>query len=345
MTVGDTVRVRIVREDIDTTAPLFAVAGKSSNPQFQVIDPPNGGPLPSSGEFKIKAVDDNLTPQKLEIRLGSKTGPVLAEASPHIFSPFTLNITPHLVRLSRSATAPGAGVFPTLDGTPLETVLDQLFDMARAIWRPAAIKFNVGAVVKHELLGCQFDDRSSLGDESEVGSERHIVTLGHKKKTCNIYFVMEMTNKLGIGVNRDAMPSENFQNPAILVASRGTVVTGANGFNFTRPSTGPAIFQEVGNDLAHEIGHFLTLVHADDQHGTGPPDTYNRRHLMHANNPLGSADISTAGEPRFDDIGYGMAGTQGHRGCLLTLKKHPEHKTNPDVLNARKRIKDAANLF
>jgi len=347
MMLGDTVRIRVTRDDIDAGAPLFAVAGASGNPQFRVAAPVGGGPLPAGGEFKLEAIDDNLTPQKLEIRLGSATGQVVAEASPHIFSPLTLNITPHIVRLSKSGTAPGAGVFPSINGSPLESVLDQLFDVARTIWRPAGVKFNVGPAVKHELLGTQNDDRSSLGNESEIGSERHIIIQGHKKKTCNIYFVVEMTDKLGIGIRPDTRPLANFQNPAIIVAIRGTLVTGPNGFQFTRPSTGAGLFQEIGNDLSHEIGHFVNLEHADNVHGTGPPDTYNRRHLMHANNPLGNATPASATGPRFNDIGYGLTktGGQGHRGCLLTLKQHPTHNTNPDVINARRRLKDPKKLF
>jgi len=347
MMLDESVRVRVTRDDMDAGAPLFAVAGASANPQFTVTDPVGGGPLPPSGEFTLKAIDDNLTPQKLEIRLGSATGPVVAEASPHIFSPLTLNITPHIVRLSKATTGAGAGVFPTINGSPLESVLDQLFDVARAVWRPAGIKFNIGTVEKHELLKCQNDDRTSLGNESEIGSERHLILQKHKKSTCNIYFVVEMTNKLGIGVRPDTQPLENFKNPAVIVAIRGTLVTGTNGFQFTRPSTGAGLFQEIGNDVSHEIGHFVSLEHADNVHGTGPPDTYNRRHLMHANNPLGNANLATAGAPRFDDIGYGLTtpGGQGHRGCLLTLKQHPKHNTNPDITHARARVKNPKKLF
>src|SRR3954470_18330598 len=58
ITVGDTVRVKVVREDLDTTAPLFVTAATSSNPQVEITGPSAGGPLPSDGIFSIHARAD-----------------------------------------------------------------------------------------------------------------------------------------------------------------------------------------------------------------------------------------------------------------------------------------------
>jgi len=54
---------------------------------------------------------------------------------------------------------------------------------------------------------------------------------------------------------------------------------------------------------------------------------------------LGTPDLTTA--PRFDDIGYGVEANsgEGHRGCLITLKDHPTHSTDGEVMAARRRFR------
>jgi len=72
-------------------------------------------------------------------------------------------------------------------------------------------------------------------------------------------------------------------------------------------------------------------------------------------------DPPTGVPPRFNDIGYGQvnivdaagnpilnaAGNPivlGHRGCLLTLKHHPSHTSDGEVITVRQRFR-SANLF
>src|SRR5258705_5175680 len=54
ITVGDTVRVKVVREDLDATAPLFVTVAPSSNPQVRIVAPAGGGPLPAAGVISIE---------------------------------------------------------------------------------------------------------------------------------------------------------------------------------------------------------------------------------------------------------------------------------------------------
>jgi hypothetical protein len=108
----------------------------------------------------------------------------------------------------------------------------------------------------------------------------------------------------------------------------------------------------IANDVAHEMGHFLTLAHADNGNavpGTplGRTDTYCRRQLMHPLEPLPSfgGDATATSVPRDVSVGYGTADDgREHRGCLITLKNHPQHATDGEVMDARRRFR-SRNLY
>src|SRR5579864_5934440 len=101
VTVGDTVRLRVTREDIDPGVPLFVTA---SGGQIN-IDKGSRGPLPADGIFKVRAAVDSASPTTIQVRLGLATGPVICEADAHVFSPKTLNITPHICTVHSAANA------------------------------------------------------------------------------------------------------------------------------------------------------------------------------------------------------------------------------------------------
>jgi len=356
MRVGDTVRLKLVREDIDDSAPLFVVAEKTGNPQFKVAAPVGGGPLPPSGEFSLKAVNDNTTPQKLFIKLGSADGPIIGEASPHIFNPLTLNVTPHVVTIHKANSPPFGGSEPKIGGAAISTVMGQLFDMATAIWRPMGIQFNVGATLFDTVNGAANDDQAVMdpaGSPPARGSVQEISGINHVPKTCNIYFVRFSPGFLGIGVNRDVMNANGikFKNPAVFIGVEGNNPGGPTDL---RPGNGTDVMRAIGNDLAHEIGHFIGLPHADKVNNPGQPDSYTRRQLMHPINLLPEA--AAVPNTRFDDAGYGTVAnarsftgsgasvTRAHRGCMITIKEHPTHQSNPEVLTARRRFQNP-NLF
>src|SRR5947209_11704393 len=132
VTVGDTVRLRVVREDIDSNVPLFVtITGNQAS-----IATPGGGPLPADGIFSVRALADTVAGTKLEVRLGSAGGPVICEADAHVFSPLTFNITPHICTIHQAATAAaGAGQVPKVNGAALDdTVLGTIFNIVRAVW-------------------------------------------------------------------------------------------------------------------------------------------------------------------------------------------------------------------
>jgi hypothetical protein len=334
ITVGDTVRVKVVREDLDDTAPLFVGLSQSSAPQLDITAPAGGGPLPADGIFSVEAVADTLTGQKIQIRLGAIDGPIIAEADPHVFSPKTLNITPHLCTIHQAAAPPGTGTTPTVNGAAFD--LNAIMDVVRAIWRPAGVQFNVGPTRNEVYRGFTRDDFARTDAAAGPGSESVMVNQNRLNNTCNVYFIRFMDDSLGVGVNRETMAAEHWTNPGVIIGVEG-FIDGA-GTVHNRSSAGADLVHEMGNDLAHELGHFLTLSHADQVNSPGLSDTYGRRQLMHPNNLL---PIAAANNARFDDIGYGISGAQnrGHRGCLITLKDDPNHSSDGETVQARNRFR------
>ncbi|MCB9845608.1 MAG: hypothetical protein H6811_06450 [Phycisphaeraceae bacterium] len=336
MMVGKSVRVQVVREDLDAGAPLFAVATKKSNPQFRV-DLGVTGQIPPDGVIPLTALADSGAVQKLEVRLGSKDGPILAEAEPHIFSPLTVNVTPHVCRLHVAASAPGAGHTPQINGAPID--MARIRDGVNGVWQPAGVRFNFGTTREHDYFGYSRDNvalRQPAG--VAVGTRGHVVSQHQVPNTINAYFVAHITEGvLGTGVNRDTLGLLSWTKPGIIVAVEGSVV-GATGALFSRPSSGDALYQEIINDVSHELGHFLTLPHAAQVNSPGRADTFTRKCLMHPNNLLPQAG---SGNIRFDDIGYGT----GHRGCLITTKAHTNIPTDAEVPQARLRARDPSKLY
>jgi len=337
---GDTVRVKIVREDIAASAPLFATVSAAADPQVEIIDPPNGVAIGATGEIRIRAIASTASGQKLEIRFGSATGPVLCEAEPHVFPLLTLNVTPHLCTIHQVAALPGGGTVPTLGPA---TWMTDVFDIAAAVWRAAGVRLNVGAIQNEVYFGFTRDDFARTDPAAGPGSEARLVRQNQVPNTCNVYFIRFMDSSLGVGVNRDSMVAEGWSVPAVIIGVEGDITGGVVN---RRGSAGAALIQEVGNDVAHEIGHFLTLQHVRNQNaGNAARDSYGRRQLMHPINLLPRAvaplvnSAANAG-PRFDDCGYGLGGGgRGHRGCLLTLKNFSTHSTDGEVARARARFR------
>ncbi len=354
-TVGDVVRLKVVREDLDDGVPLFVTA---TGNQVAIHEPAGGGPLPADGIFSVRALADTTTGSKLQIRLGSAKGAVACEADAHTFTPKTVFITPHVCTI-HSATAAtvagggGTGQAPSVNGNILDDAgTASLFDtIIRPIWRPAGVEFTIGAVQPEVFTG----DDGFTSDNVALQGTTQIQTVFARNRqadTCNIYFLHTTDQFLGLGLNFEARGVLGANNSGILVGVNG--FRRANGVFRSRRSAGADLVHELGNDVAHEIGHFLNLAHADHADSPGRVDTYNRRFLMHPNNLLPPAVTPPTGvPPRLDDIGYGQVNTvdnsgnpivRGHRGCLLTFKHHPSHTSDGEVMTVRQRFR-SPNLF
>jgi len=354
-TVGDVIRLKVVREDLDDGVPLFVT---TTGNQVAVAQPAGGGPLPASGEFSVLGGGHHHGIQDPGAA-GNCRRRRICEADAHTFTPSTVFITPHVCTIHMAAAAAvaaggGTGQAPSINGNTLDGAeLESLFDtIVRPVWRTAGIEFQLGAVQNEVFTGTDGFTRDNVALQSSPAQFQTVFGRNRVANTCNIYFMHTTDQFLGLGLK--------FEDRAVLGANNSGIMVGVNGFlrangNFrARGSAGADLVQEVGNDTAHELGHFLNLPHADTVNSPGRTDTYNRRFLMHPNNLLPVATTPPTGaRPRFTDIGYGQVNTtdltgnpvvRGHRGCLLTLKDHPSHASDGEVVTVRRRLR-SPNLF
>jgi len=282
--VGDTVRLRVTREDIDDVPMFVGVSGD----QVAVDQPAGGGPLPASGVLSVTAVKDTTTGTKVQIHLGTADGPVICEADAHVFSPFTLNVTPHICVIHQSAgAATGTGVTPSVNGAALDDAqIATLFETVSAIWRPAGVRFNVGAARTEVFTGFTRDDFAGMAPPSGVNEIDRVLGTNQSGHSCNLYFVRFTPGFLGLGVRFERRALNGVTHSGIIVGVEGFATDDAGANLTNRPSAGDDLIQELSNDIAHEFGHFLTCNHADNVGSPGLNDTYGRRQLMHPINLL-----------------------------------------------------------
>jgi len=325
VTRGDHVRVKVVREDIDATAPLFAVSSATGVLTVDLVD---GGPIPDDGDVWVRGVARGSA--VLKIHLGSATGPLLAESFVRVHSPLRIPITPHFIRID---TTGGTGTAPVLN-------LDPLMRLVRAIWKPAGVTFRMNAAVPTEnvrLASNRLDQCATANwdDAAQIlGLQRTRLGLaaGTRDENLNLYVVPSFHapwfngTLLGLGISRRTADAENTSagtpigETGIIIAANGAAGAGGNDI--------------MGRLVAHEIGHFFRLEHVQRRNNDTPvTDTFGRRQLMYPFIDL-SGGTNGVTLPRFDDVGYG----DGSQGCLITMKNHEHHSTDGECPTARNAI-------
>lgn len=294
---GKEITVRLERLMIDKSAELHV---KSSDTSVAKISDPATGTLPSTDktDIKIKGVaGGNAAPKtaKIQVRYKSATGPIIHELIVWCFRRRTLNVTPHIVTIS------GKGP-PVVPGTASTANVAQIMTHVRAIWRPVGVRINVGTTQNDAVT---FGTANIVSDNPFPGEIKKLLQTNWVANTINVYFVRQIAatgGTLGYGFSRSSSVTFGTGNPGIILADQA-----ANG------SVHDTIW--AGNDLAHEIGHFLKLWHADNKQ---PPnereDTWCRRMLMH------NFNLQPKQNNWKDDVGYGQSGGFSRRGALITNK-------------------------
>ena len=326
---GSTVRVKVVREDIDATAPLFVTVEDPS--KIEIVLPAANAAIPADGIIEIMGLTAHGAPGKVQVRLGSITGPILGELEPHIFARLRIPITVHRVRIDQGAT------HGTVPNQPIERMVRRM----RAIWWPCGID-----IVFDPHRRPIVDDHIALARRNEVndpandawaevkqilGLQRARLRLpaGTKDRSINWYIIDKFSpdasgfTTVGLGI-RPELAHRLHADPGILTTADGV--------------TTEREIERAARTVAHEIGHFFTLKHVQERNSGNPvTDTYGRRQLMFPISflPAAVSPRTLLSAPRTDDVGYGHE----VRGCLVTMKNHRHHSTDGEAATAQRVIR------
>jgi hypothetical protein len=137
--VGKTVRLKVVREDIDATAPIFV----TSDQERLVVTPTAA--LGADGVFRARVTGPILVGAKIQARLGAANGPILGEVLVNVMDLAGVPICAHLVTLNGTAVNGP-------DGTPVpaatsrdEANVRALITEVNGIYQPTGVYFNIAS--------------------------------------------------------------------------------------------------------------------------------------------------------------------------------------------------------
>lgn len=314
ITQGNSSTIRLVREEIEESAQLFVTSSDTN--VVTILNPANGSlPNETCTAIKLHGLNGgNPRTAKIEVRFGNISGPIIHELGVWVFRPLRIRVTPHLVTIEQA----GGGVAPIVSGANI----NEIMKMARAIWLPAGVTLNVGAIENDNVT---FATAGIVSDNPFPNEINTILSTNWVPNTINIYFVHRIgaSETLGYGLSRTTATTWGLANPGILIAD-----TTASGF--IRDTLSWA------NTIAHEIGHFFRLSHVENQNADNPrDDTWSRRMLMYPLNML------TQMNNWKDQVGYGNL----RRGCLITMKNLTQLATDGECNTARSTISSAAGPY
>jgi hypothetical protein len=330
MIEGTTIKVRLSRENIENDVLIFAT---SSDTAVITVESTLGGvQLPNTQHMwiQIEAAADtggNPATAKVEIRFGTDEGPIISELTVHIFEALSVDITPHVVTISRAASGATAAV----PGTAPVAVVADIMAMVSAIWKPCGVTFNVQPI---ENDAVNFATANIVSDNPFPGEVNTLLSTNWVADTINVYIVRQIgtARTLGYGISRASARTFRINNPGVILAE-------TNSAGAARDT------QYWANDLAHELGHFFGLWHPGNKQGDDTwQDSWSRRMLMHNfNRTLGANPPS----PRFGDSGYGTnaAGTLANRGCFITMKNYRRHATDGECTTSRRTVSSRSGPY
>lgn len=301
---GDTIRVKVLREDLDDSAPLFVTSTNAS--AADIVG--SAGPLPADGVFRLSGVKDSKNvPVKIQVRLGSITGTVLGEMEPHIFQLRQLRVRAHLVTINGTGTVRTAAS------------LVPVFNAVNVIWRPAGIEFlyveaetrngsitgfTTAGTVTTNLGAGQFAEFSRVLNLRDPPNDP-----GPDPNAVNVYFVQSSSdpasNWTGLTLDRDSPRPGGF---GVVLLDRGNA-----------------------HELAHELGHFLDLdLHAGESAaGTHiRDDVFSERRMMFDFSPLDATQPAHR-----HDVGYSNL----IPGELIDVKDFNADATDGSLARSRRR--------
>ena len=297
---GQKIWVKIIREDISSSMPLFVT---SADPQIcEICNPRNNKKVASNGQFKIKGVSSTKEGNPvIHVRTGTIDGPIIGELEVHVFRMKTIDVRVHLVKIN--STSGGVGAAPTVTKADITKRLKGI----NAIWRPFGISFKMKGNFSKPTVQLAVRNKvdASQGWAHELSEIKKILALGRaadREKLINWYIVTTWNdNTLGIGFSRDSAASSSVK-PGIITSE-----------------SSPDHLENC-HLFAHELGHFFRLWHPHNKQysppGSNPArDSVSCRQLMY---PVNNATVN----PKVANCGYGS----NRPGSLLTIRRRYTNK-------------------
>lgn len=325
---GETRTVRLCREMIDNSADIFVKSSDTSI--FEVVDPAPDTLLPHTEEIdvKIKGVaGDKPKKAKLEVRFCTSNsspldGPIIHQAGIWVWHPVsTIPVLPHNVTISAKTGTPN----PTASTANIGDIMK----VADAIWRPCGIRF-IPANGKATWADATKSVAVSLANAGAVAEAEldEILKLGLRTAgVVNAFFVHRLFGTFfGFGFAPADVPVFGLSHHGIILAD-----------GIANPAVSHTT-EFAGNDLAHEVGHFLGLSHCENINGNSPTDledVWSNRSLMYHANPFRPATTQRK-------VGYGTINVNGTpyqlRGAMVTKKDLAQRTTDAECDRARSNL-------
>lgn len=337
ITKGDTVRIRVLREDIDNDAVLYVTSTDTA--VVEVVSPAGGGPIPADGIFRIRGVRDfKNRPVQVQVRLGAADGPVLGDLEPHIFRLRKVKIRAHLVTINGVST------------NRSKESLENLFEDVNKIWRPCGIQFvyNKNHTKREEIRrkplppgGSEYKRRNGTwrslpnplgpnGNYATAGTVTTDLANNHWEEFSTLLQIHPLSTAINVYCVHDA--------------NEWIGLTYDNGI--ARPNGYGEVIRDNANTstLAHELGHSLNIDGHSDQDAGGNNvrwDMWCRRCLMFSTSPLfwvrpaDGVALDRNGNPARAhrlDVGYG----NNVKGALITVKNFAADPQDNQLAIARR---------
>lgn len=297
------IKLKLIRECIDTSAPLFLTS--SDETVIKVVDPAPDTQLAAGQKTTVKLEGGDFAgaapkSAKVEVRYETKDGPVIYELTVYVFTPLPVFLQPHIVTV-HDATGAG-GIQPNID-------INRVITQVRALWAPCGVQFAVQPTRSWSV-------NLPTANQMRFQDVNTVLAANWRANTINIYIVREIVNALGYGFSKSAHAGFGISKPSVFAGERSGTAVRALGDVYWW-----------ANDLAHELGHFFTLWHPTDGSPPSGPwvryETWSMRFLMHNYNYTGRGNIpgDPAHWPAYNDFGYGKHSSGNpYRAGLIPLK-------------------------
>ena len=330
------VTVRFFRTEISTAAKLFAV---SSDPAIvEVTDPAAGKPLGPGRTYDIEFTALKEGRAAIEIRYNFDDGPIIGGIYVQVYKKIVVNMRVHLLKVNgRALPRKFFNKACTTRDQQIERIKELLVD-ANHIWIPHGIGFVVKDVVDTVWGAAEVPSGSQTPDQTEM--EKAAMRTGNRLATAVNVFILPTMDVDGVGVSTARAKLLGFVNPAAPPPPPAVQHFGSGLF------LNAAADDPMGNVIAHEMGHYMSLIEKFGGHSTQDQGTigdHNRDDLISRRRVMYPAGGLITGAPYTwrDNTGYGKE----KAGGFFTCRKLPAAQDPGFEESGRARAATAAPDF